>query len=59
MTAALMTFATARDIVANPQPGHSTQLRTLAWLCLKSAREETVLQHRLNGPRGQGGGDAA
>jgi len=37
----------ARQIVANPSPDHSSCLRLLAWAALKSARGQTVCQRRL------------
>ena len=37
----------SRQIVANPSPDHRPGLRLLAWATLKSARGQTVCQHRL------------
>lgn len=40
----------ARDIVANPKPEASDQLRLLAWVSLKQERGERVVQSRLPRP---------
>ena len=37
----------ARAIVANPKPGQNPLLFQLAWLALKSARDQRVIQSRL------------
>lgn len=40
----------ARRVVANPLPDDSRTLRLIAWAALKSARGQTVVQHRLPVP---------
>lgn len=37
----------ARRVVADPSPDDSTNLRTIAWAALKSARGQTVHQRHL------------